>query len=430
MWSDNVAWVLATAFLAGSWTVEELASRAALACGKKRKWQRRLAEWTVQRFPDPRGITAQRLELWLIHFDGWEAIQESLEGTTTYPLFRPTFRPDVWQVPPLATTGELATWLDLTLSELDWFADRRRLGSKTDHEKLRHYRYEWRVKRGGGWRLLESPKPRLKELQRRILHEILDRIPPHEAAHGFRKGRSVRSFVEPHVGRRVVLKFDLRNCFPSVSSPRVRGVFMRAGYPEEVAELLTGLCCHVPAEQVWSRFSGDDVAAGAARRQYRRPHLPQGAPTSPALANLCLYRLDCRLRGFADKVGASYTRYADDLLFSGDDAVRRDARRLAISIISFAEEEGFTVNARKTRIMPASSRQRAGGLVLNAKPNVPRVEYERLKAILHNAARGGLESQNRAGHPNFRAHLAGRIAWVEQANRTRGAKLRRLLDQL
>src|SRR6202034_1577966 len=78
------------------------------------------------------------------------------------------------------------------------------------------------------------------------------------------------------------------------------------------------------------------------------PHLPQGAPTSPALANLCAYRLDCRLAGLANAVGAAYTRYADDMIFSGDEVLERAARRFHIHVCRIVLEEGFEVNTRKS----------------------------------------------------------------------------------
>src|SRR5262249_46385399 len=158
----------------------------------------------------------------------------------------------------------------------------------------------------------------LKALQRRLLHEILERIPPHPAVHGYRRGRSVVTHAATHCGRRVVLCFDLRHFFPSVPAARVHGLWRTAGYPTEGARLLTGLCSTVVPEEVWQTAPGRD-SSGAAweeRQRFRSPHLPQGAPTSPALANLCAHRLDCRLHGLAQSLGAVYTRYADDLAFS------------------------------------------------------------------------------------------------------------------
>src|SRR5262249_23329973 len=154
----------------------------------------------------------------------------------------------------------------------------------------------------------------------------------------------------------------------------------------------------------------------AVRALYARPHLPQGAPTSPALANVCTYRADCRLSGLAKSAGAVYTRYADDLAFSGDDDFDRRAERFSVHVAAILHEEGLSVNHRKTRIMRRGVRQRLAGVVANERLNVARDDFDRLKAILTNCVRHGPESQNRDGHPSFRSHLEGRVGFVESIN--------------
>jgi hypothetical protein len=158
--------------------------------------------------------------------------------------------------------------------------------------------------------------------------------------------------------------------------------------------------------------------------------LPQGAPTSPALANLCTFRLDCRLDALARSAGGQYTRYADDLLFSGPQALAASIRRFYLVVRSIAIEEGFEVNARKTRIMRQGSRQGAAGLVLNEHANIPRERFDRLKAVLHNCVRQGPAGQNRWGLPAFRSHLDGRVGFVESVNPDRGKRLRALFDRI
>jgi hypothetical protein len=158
--------------------------------------------------------------------------------------------------------------------------------------------------------------------------------------------------------------------------------------------------------------------------------LPQGAPTSPALANLCSYRVDCRLTGLAKSVGAEYTRYADDLAFSGSEALARRVERFSTHVAAVLLEEGFAVNHRKTRIMRQGVRQRLAGLVANQCINVMRTDFDRLKATLTNCVRRGPESQNRDGHSSFRSHLEGRVGFVESINPARGARLRAILEQI
>jgi RNA-directed DNA polymerase len=333
--------------------------------------------------------------------------------------------PADWLISRLPTPARLADWLGLTISELDWFADCRRLNEKGG-ARLRHYTLSWLRKSSGSYRLLEIPKSRLKAIQHKLLYELLAHVPPHDAAHAYVAGRSVLTFSAPHANQRLVLRLDLRAFFPSVRASRVHALFARLGYPRAIARLLTGLSTHCVPPDAWPA----DEAATALRPLYAVPHLPQGAPTSPALANLCAWRLDARLTALARCAGAVYTRYADDLAFSGGRTFERSARRFQVQVIRTALDEGFDVNARKTRFMRAGVRQQLCGMVVNARPNIRRDEYDRLKAILHHCAREGPQSQNHENVSDFRAHLLGRIGWVAQVNPTRGARLRACFDQI
>jgi hypothetical protein len=333
-----------------------------------------------------------------------------------------------WSVPALASLADLASWLDLTPGELDWFIDERGLERLERDERLRHYRYRWVPKRRGGFRLLEAPKPRLKALLRRVLSEILDRVPPHQAAHGFRRGRSIRTHALAHVGKRVVARFDLQDFFLSISAARVSAIFHALGYDSDVAWALAALTTNVapPSRLHLEPFTapGEISALRRAEMLARTRHLPQGAPTSPALANLAAYRLDVRLSALAQRAGVSYTRYADDLVFSGEKLLLSDL------VAAIATDEGFALNHRKTRRMRRGVRQLVTGVVVNARPGVPRDAFDRLKAILHNCGHHGPTSQNRDGHPDFRAHLAGRIAYVKSLTPERGEKLGRLFARI
>ncbi|WP_433081460.1 reverse transcriptase family protein [Dactylosporangium sp. CA-052675] len=315
-----------------------------------------------------------------------------------------------WDTPPLGDLAALAEFLELDGDRLDWFADRRELNRRSTVEPLRHYRYTWM-----GPRLIEAPKPRLRALQRRLLDEVLGRVPAHPAAHGFVPGRSVHTFAAPHAGRAVVVRLDLVAFFSSVSVRRVYGLFRAIGYPEPVAHTLAALCT---TSTPFAVLRGH----GPLMSQLRAPHLPQGAPTSPALANLCAYRLDRRLSGLAAAFGAEYTRYADDLAFSG----AFPPSSLVDAVSQVVADEGFRVHPAKTRVRGRGDRQRLAGLVVNESPAAARDEYDRLRAILHAAARDGLDAANRDGHPDFAAHLAGRIAWVAAGRPARAAKLREL----
>ena len=159
-------------------------------------------------------------------------------------------------------------------------------------------------------------------------------------------------------------------------------------------------------------------------------HVPQGAPSSPALANLCFWRLDRRLSRLADAAGAAYARYADDLAFSGDRHFERSVHQFSLRVGAILLEEGFRTNFRKTRIMHRGVRQYLAGLVVNEKANVVRADFERLKATLHNCVRQVPQTQNRDNHPDFRGHLLGRVAFIEAVNPQKGARLRRIFQQI
>lgn len=326
--------------------------------------------------------------------------------------------PRTWNLPPIPDMAELAARLGLHADDLRWLVAPGQAG---------HYRHRWQPKpKTGRFRLIESPKALLKHAQRRLLRRILGAIPTHESAKGFRPGSSVRDFVEPHVGRRQVIRFDIEDFFPSVHAARVLRFYLTAGYPEPVARALTRLGTRATPPETLAEMPLTWVE----HRRLATPHLPQGAPTSPALANLCAFRLDCRLSGLARSCGASYTRYADDLLFSGDGDFIPKAGRFVATVGAILIEEGFQANHRKTRVMRRSVKQHAAGMVLDEKPNPDRRDFDRIKAILTNCVRLGPESQNREEHPDFAAHLLGRISWIDFVNPSKGGKLRDLFDRI
>ena len=192
---------------------------------------------------------------------------------------------------------------------------------------------------------------------------------------------------------------DLRDFFPSTTRERVRRIFGAVGYPERVASTLAALCTVVAPLHVRRQAGPSDRLA---MQRFASAHLPQGAPTSPALANLAARSLDVRLAAAAAASGAVYTRYADDLAFSGGPAFAERARGFVGLVDEIVRDAGYVVHPDKTRILGQGQRQILGGVVVNAHPNVPRDEYDRLKAVLHHCVRSGPAGQNRDGHPNFR----------------------------
>src|SRR5262249_11211141 len=170
-------------------------------------------------------------------------------------------------------------------------------------------------------------------------------------AHGFLPGRSILSNARPHAGKAVVVNMDLEGFFPSIGFPRVRSVFQRLGYSLAVATILALLCSECPRKLV--EYDGKPYFVATGPRG-----LPQGACTSPGLSNQVARRLDKRLAGLAAKMGLTFTRYADDLTFSGSPELNARVGYLMARVRHLAEEEGFTVNEKKSRVLRPNAAQR------------------------------------------------------------------------
>lgn len=298
-------------------------------------------------------------------------------------------------LPTFASADALARWLGHGGAE-----DLRRFMRSGSGRGAAYVDFEV-PKASGGMRRISAPRAPLRAIQRKILADILGRVPTHDAAHGFVAGRSTLTNAEPHVGARLVIKTDIRDFFPTIHHWRVRGLFVQLGYGD-LAGTLASLCTRR------ERLEPDDPATAVTPGR-----LPQGAPTSPAIANLVCRRLDARLAGLADKLGARYTRYADDLTFSlhGPDADEVALGRLFWWIDQILQQEGFAENAGKRQVLRPHRRQLVTGIVVNQRPTIPRADRRRFRAILHNCRTGGLASQAN-GRDDFADYLRGYAAYV------------------
>ncbi len=148
-----------------------------------------------------------------------------------------------------------------------------------------------RSKRDGSMRQIYAPSAQLKTLQRALLHNYLEGLPPHIAATGFLHGFSIAVNARLHQGYAVTVTADIADFFDNTAARRVREFFQAQGWDAAAAGILTGLCTF-------------------------RGALPQGAPTSPVLSNLVNTPLDESLSALAQRSNAQYTRYGDDLTFS------------------------------------------------------------------------------------------------------------------
>jgi retron-type reverse transcriptase len=310
-------------------------------------------------------------------------------------------------LPPLRDERAVAAWLGLSLGRLRWFTFDRAADTTW------HYSRYVVPKRSGGQRVILAPKRELKALQRRALLDLVAKIPPATAAHGFVPGRSIATNAQPHVGKRVVVRLDLKDFFPSITFPRARGVFIAHGYSYAVASTLALLCTEYDREPFDRDGKRYYVSSGPR-------HLVQGAPTSPALANLVAWRLDRRLSGLAAKYQFSYTRYADDLTFSGDNAAAVGG--LISSIKRIVADERFTVNDAKTRVARRSRRQIVTGLVVNDQVATPRTLRRRLRATLHNAQHNA-QGNGKAISSDQLRHAHGLVAFVNAVTPRHAAPL-------
>ena len=327
-------------------------------------------------------------------------------------------------LPLFHTPEELANWIGLPLNRVAWLVHRFSKG-RPETEATAHYHFRWVKKRLGGWRLIESPKSTLKMVQTKILRELLDRVPVHATSHGFVKERSILTNAHPHVSQAIVLKLDLSNFYTTVSFARVVAIFRSLGYSREAAIWLGLLTTSAVPGNLGFQEQGPYAIV-----PYLRRHLPQGAPTSPALANLSAYGLDVRLSGLAKSFGAAYTRYADDLTLSGSTELNSGLATLISLTQQIVRHERFVVNVEKRRVLRAHQRQTVTGVVVNERPNVARADFDRLKAILTNCRRHGPSIQNRSGVEDFYHHLQGRIAHIAMLNPARGQKLTELFSSI
>jgi retron-type reverse transcriptase len=326
-------------------------------------------------------------------------------------------------LPALSTPADAAAAMGLSIPRLRWLA------FHSEAATVSHYVRFQIPKKSGGMREISAPQPKLAAAQRWILENVLSKVPVEAPAHGFVRGRSTVTNAAPHVRKAAVVNLDLKDFFPSITFPRVRGVFEKLGYSPATATVLGLLCTEAPRREVEYDGRRYHVAVGPRG-------LPQGACTSPAISNLAARRLDRRLGGLAAKLGWTYTRYADDLTFSGDALVPKGEKNpksvawLLARTRHIVEDEGYAPNEKKLRVQRRNTAQSVTGIVVNEKVSVPRAERRRLRAILHRARFEGLAAQNRGKHPDFAAYLKGHVAYVSMVNPEQGNKLKVCLDAL
>lgn len=252
-----------------------------------------------------------------------------------------------------------------------------------------HYQKIQIPKRNGAWRTLYIPDSLLKYVQKQILHRVLARLPVSYCASAYKKDCSLKENAAPHTGKSIVLKLDILDFFGNITYISVyQHAFPGELFPPPVRTLLAHLCCY-------------------------RDFLPQGAPTSPYISNLVLFPFDRYMERWCKNQNITYTRYCDDLTFSGD----FDPGQVIRKATAFLEAMDFSVNREKTRVFTRGARQEVTGLVVNEKLQVPGKTRRRLRQEWHYCRMYGVEEHLKQtgleeSPEHYLERLAGRIQYV------------------
>ena len=329
-------------------------------------------------------------------------------------------------LPICGKTEEIATIMGITVGQLRFLAFSRKTST------ISHYIRFKIPKKTGGERLISAPMPRLKNSQHWILVNILEKLELHDTAHGFRRDRSIVSNAQPHVGSDVIINFDLKDFFPSISYKRVKGLFHSFGYSEAAATIFGLLCTEPEIAEVeldgktyYVAISDSEALLRSADR-----HLPQGSPASPAITNLLCRRLDRRLSQMAENLGFVYTRYADDLTFSGSGDSLRHICNILRRTESIVTHEGFAINKEKTRILRKNRQQEVTGVVVNERPTIAKKELKRFRATLYQIEKDGLEGKRWGNSHDVIASIQGYANFVAMVNPEKGAEFQEQVQRI
>ena len=312
------------------------------------------------------------------------------------------------RLPILNNAADIAEAMGITINQLRFLSFSRRVATVSHYVRFKI------PKKTGGVRSISAPLPRLKQAQQWVLDHILEQIVLHPNAHGFRRGRSIVTNAQPHVGALVVINLDLQDFFPSISYQRVKGIFCSLGYSEAVATIL-GLICTEP-EMIQVELDSRSYYIAQTKR-----HLPQGAPSSPALTNILCRRLDRRLTGLAAHRGFTYTRYADDLTFSTLNPEKlRDIGNILQGVRSIIAHEGLDIHSDKTRVLRNSQHQEVTGVVVNEKLNVDRTILQKFRATLYQIEKDGLAGKTWGNGGDLLMSIEGFANYVAMVNPQKG----------
>jgi RNA-directed DNA polymerase len=307
-------------------------------------------------------------------------------------------------LPVLRNLHDIYKLIGLNPETIVWLCFEKKVSS-VDH----YLRFEI-PKRSGGMRLISSPKKQMRQAQLAIREDILKKMKPSEQAMAFRPDTSIVDNAKAHLGAKILVRVDLKDFFPSISFNRVRGFFKSCGYSPGVATVLALLTTDAQRVYVKTDTGLKTVARG-------KRGLPQGACTSPDLANLIAKKLDARLQGLVQYKGEwRYTRYADDLVFS---TLNKDSDAFGIvkAVEKIAIAEGFAVNQKKTSIKRPSGRMSVTGLVINEDGvRLSKSDLKKIRAFLHKCDTLGREEVSREIGKSANAVAKGYISYLHMVS--------------
>ena len=317
------------------------------------------------------------------------------------------------ELPLIEDDKALAEFLGIEYKKLRFLVYHR------DVVSVDHYHRYTIPKKKGGERNIAAPKSILKNAQRKILNEILSKIPVSDYAHGFLKGKSVVSGAIAHIEQKaygneiqLLINMDLENFFPTITFERVRGMFKAFGYSGYIASMLAMICTYCERMEVEVR--GEIKYVKTSNRI-----LPQGSPASPMLTNIICVKLDKRLSGLASTYNCAYTRYADDMSFSFvDESSDLNLGRFMGLVSKIIGEEGLNINKKKTRFLRQNNRQCITGIVINNEEiGVPRKWIKTLRAAIYNANK--LKCNGEIIPAKTMNEISGMVSWVKSVNAER-----------
>lgn len=263
-------------------------------------------------------------------------------------------------------------------------------------------------------RVIHNPDSLMRAVQYRILKEVLEKVQIPEYIYAFEKGKSIPNMAPAHVKKGVIVSLDLQDFFTSIKQHHLFSVFTKLGFGDQPARTLSEICTY-------------------------KAYVPQGALTSPKISNIITaMTFGPELKKYCDEHGLTMTIYADDVTISAEQDIIKQrgydaAKEICNHVSQVVSEWGFKVNHRKTKVMRSYQRQYVCGVVVNQRVNLQKTERNKLRAMIYNIGRNGVEAEaKKTGDipASFVSKLMGRLNWFGQLNPEAGARLMSKLKQI